>query len=293
MQQKYLVKVGGLGVFLALCIISVFYIKNDINNRYTEITNEMLKEYPQLSEENENEFEKLNLVREYTYKNSVFANGSDLVLGVHSKEVASHFDKTRLIKMFELSDNRKGGFYCDGFSAMLATFYRTMGYQSVALALVIDEVNSHVVTLVKYQDKWIVEDATFNHTYTDKTGTPLDIREIIRLLKERRGDEIVTKRGTEKNRYAVSTYSSDEWGSAYPIIEVLGDVNDIYLYKIDGRDIYYTGMYEQLYPQFLKDGYPCQKEYLYMYPKFCISMGEEQPYEKEILQRIIDEINLQ
>lgn len=62
-----------------------------------------------------------------------------------------------------------------------------LGYPAVSLDMaVFDEsgkaIASHVVTLVLWEEKWIVEDAFFNLSYADENEDILDVREIKRKV---------------------------------------------------------------------------------------------------------------
>lgn len=81
------------------------------------------------------EFDKINSNREYVYANSVFANGEDLLLNGFSYEIFGLSKKEKVVKMFKLSENFKGGLYCDGFADMLAMLYQTMGYDAYRVNL--------------------------------------------------------------------------------------------------------------------------------------------------------------
>ena len=101
----------------------------------------------------------------------------------------------------------RGAGQCAGAAIYLAWLYDLFGYEAMAVDYYIDLGVSHVITLVKIQqdeqETWIYQDATFNRTYVDSSGAPLDCFTITQLLKEGRDEELVESFGDTQYRYTV------------------------------------------------------------------------------------------
>lgn len=132
--------------------------------------------------EDMNEIDKIHAAREFVYTNSVFANGEDVLLNGFSQEIFGLTKKEKVVKMFELIKNYKGGLYCDGLADMLAIFLQCMGYDAYRVNLNVYE-STHCVTVVKYGEGWLIEDATFNYTYVLKDKEMYDLKTLIYNLK--------------------------------------------------------------------------------------------------------------
>ena len=77
-------------------------------------------------------------------------------------------------------------------------------------------VGSHVVTLVKLEDKWVIEDATFNLTYKQE-GEHISIQELIERVKTRKIESIEVEVGTE--RYKRACFSEPRYEGDYLLKE--------------------------------------------------------------------------
>lgn len=102
--------------------------------------------------------------------------------------------------IFEAYSKDLGGVWCGGTAYSLMLLYRELGFNAWTLDVGIPGAMSHVVTVVEVSyggiAKRSIQDATFNLTYTDLQGGPLDYREIVQLLAERRHDEVCVLEGS-------------------------------------------------------------------------------------------------
>lgn len=208
------------------------------------------------------EIEKLDAIREYVYTNSVLANDDELLLNAFSPEIFGLTKKEKVVKMFNLTSNYKGGLYCDGFADQLAMFYQLLGYKAYRVNLNVYG-NTHCVTIVKCNEEWIIQDATFNCSYV-LGKEDRNIENIIYNLKNEMGQDVNTLEGEIKNTYAISKMNSDNWKSMYPLVQLINEKDDKYLYVID-RTVSHYSMYELMYPYFISDGYRGEYRFSLLY----------------------------
>ncbi len=249
---------GILGVVVGLLI--AYYVNIELEyqcivEKYNEI----------YAAEELSEIDRINSIREYVYTNSVFANEEELLLNGFSPKIFGLTKKEKIVKMFKLTENYKGGLYCDGFADMLAMFYQTQGYDAYRVNLNVYG-NTHCVTVVKYpgyEGEWLIEDATFNTCVQYDGREVYTLEELINNLKYEKGDVISIVQGSIES-CAISLSSPEEWTSMYPIISNLGGGRGRYLYKID-RGISNYSMFELMYPYFVKDGYESNYKFSLLY----------------------------
>lgn len=193
--------------------------------------------------------------------------------------------------MFELNKNYKGGLYCDGLADMLAIFLQCMGYDAYRVNLNVYE-NTHCVTVVKYGEGWLIEDATFNYTYVLKDKKTYDLKTLIYDLKYDGGRQVVAVEGKNIESYALSLLPKEKWTSLYPITSFVGREKERYMYKIDRRVIYYS-MYEMMYPYFIENGYEADYKFSLLYAEDIIwKYGvEDLLFDKKETQKDIGEIS--
>lgn len=288
--KRLYVKTGifvlGFLSFMAMILVTAREIREE--NRYKKSIMEPLKtQYPEIDNPNLTMYEKANILREFTYRNSVFANGSEVLLDLNEYVNRERGEKAQVSALFSVARDKKGGFYCQGFATMLTLLYRNMGYDAVNLGMTVDGDNSHVLTLVRIGDKWIAQDATFNQVYADEEERPLDIREIITYLKAKEDKKICTIEGDYKYRYAISQYSPEKWRSMYPFVEVLeeDDGDGLYFYRIEGTREHYGPMDEPLRLALSGEGYPANEKYIFLYAKVN-PIGEPKEYERTLQEEI-------
>ena len=284
----------GSVLLIAFILLSKGCEKLWVNTQFKrDILIPLEKEYPEFYMDETTDFEKVNILREFVYRNSVFANGSEMLLDINNYLETDKNEKKQVLSLFDLTIKKQGGFYCDGFATMLTLLYRSMGYEAVNLNMIIDQENGHALTLVKVGELWIVEDATFNQVYIKQDGEPLDIREIITYLRLGEDKNIVTQEGDYKYRFAISTYSPAEWGCMYPYIEVLEEdqIKKQYFYLIDSTRKYYEPMDSLLRKALSEEGYPSDEKYIFLYSQISSINGRAKNYEIELQNEIARIIN--
>lgn len=212
------------------------------------------------------EEEKLDLIRDWVYENTVMAWEK----GCYSDDSAEQY-----LSMLMKGEYIEYGYYCGGIAAVLKYIYTCMGYEACSLDLAVfqqDQVlASHVVTLVYVEEKWIIEDATFNITYTDMAGEHLDIQSLRESFLS--GDEFCVEHGRTMFRPCI--YPSLEHIKQSTEIEVY-EKKDNHFWERNGRyfDLINTDInryFERQLPEevlfiFAEDGYDINEAILYMYP---------------------------
>ena len=211
--KKKVLLIGSV-VLIVFILISKYCQTLYVNMQFKrDILMPLEREYLEFYMDETTDFEKVNILREFVYRNSVFANGSEMLLDINNYLGTEKNEKKQVQNLFNVTKERIGGFYCEGFATILTLLYRSMGYEAVNLSMAVDGENSHVLTLVKVKELWIVEDATFNQVYVKQNGEPLDIREIIFYLLLEEDEKVIIWEGDYKYRFAISTYSPAEWSS--------------------------------------------------------------------------------
>ena len=258
-QKPGIKKKLGFGILGCLLgFIFIYYMS--IECKYQDIVEQYNENYAVAEM---TELEKIDSMREYVYTNSVFANGEELLLNGFSPEIFGLSKKEKVVKMFQLAQNYKGGLYCDGFADMLAMFYQTMGYDSYRVNLNVHG-NTHCVTVVKCNEDWIIEDATFNLSYVMDKTEDTELEKLISNLRYEKGNAVKAVEGCNTDSLAISHSTQEEWTSLYPVIDVIGEKNGCYMYKID-RSVSHYEMYEEMYPHFIEDGYEPDYKFSLLY----------------------------
>lgn len=186
--------------------------KNSVGQEYEEI--QLLLEEAGVTDGSAEEW--ADEVRNYAYANLEWAFDSKFVTNVEKQIFKSGIPWEK--KMYELleSNTLESTGYCGGTAYALSVIYNMFNYDSGTLDLaVFDEngnvIGSHVVTLVKIDNKWIVEDPTFNLTYKEH-GEHISIQDLIRKVKDGEINEIVASEGEERWRkglFADTIYEGD------------------------------------------------------------------------------------
>lgn len=225
----------------------------------------IIKDRPQLLVCRDDE-EKLDIVRDWVYENTIMACGVECYSDGGAEQYLSDLVRKNPIEY---------GYYCGGIADVLSYIYVCMGYEACILDMAVSQEDnvlaSHVVTLVYVEGKWIVEDATFNVTYTDIMGEHIDIctlRENLGL-----GADICVKHGRTMFRPCI--YSSLDYMEKY-ISAGLYDVEENIVFEKNGRYFGMTnvnitryieqGLSESVLTIFTEDGYKVNEAVLYMYP---------------------------
>jgi len=111
-------------------------------------------------------------------------------------------DIDSLYQRFEAND---GGVFCGGTAWTLMRLYDAFGLESWTYNAGPEPGMTHVVTLVRTGGSIIVQDAYANYTLTDRSGNPLDIRNVLALLRDHRADDVVMKGGPTSKDLLLTT----------------------------------------------------------------------------------------
>lgn len=245
---------------IALCTIGGYYANISI------CWHSIIQEYNESMDIHElSEIEKIHSMREYVYSQSVLASDEELLLNAFSYPIFGLTKKEKVVKMFQLNQNYRGGLYCDGFADMLAMFYQLMGYDAYRINLNVGG-NTHCVTAVEYNEEWIIEDATFNYAYIANDENGLD--DIICDLKSGGGMTHIVE-GKNIQSFAIAQNVYEQQVGMYPILLLVGEKKGNYMYAVDRSVSNYT-MYELMYPYFLQDGYEADFKFSLLYSEAVI-----------------------
>ena len=255
-----------------------------IERQVAAIKEGIIREYPALLDESLGDIEKTNLLRDWAYAHTNFAAGN-WNFGEHLKrEYGLQYNFVNLTNGFQ---NYEIQGYCGMAAYYLCCIYDMFGYDTAVLGCAVpDEANeaSHAVTLCKIQDeeeRWIVQDPTYNLVYADENGQPLDIYEIMTLLKQRRDKDIHYAFGDTQARYIVFDSAPNVTVVDDPST-ILPDTLDRYAFlpgeikEINGKygilyDMRQPGSFQAQIQDILEetlgqDGYPAMTKYLFLRP---------------------------
>lgn len=210
------------------------------------------------------ELEYLHAVREWVFSNTMLAGTGDYYKDRYWEGKGERGTREYYENMYNAW--KREGYYCGGMAAWLSEIYEALGYWSYTIDFAVcneagDVLASHVMTLVKYQNKWIVEDPTFNCSYTDERGNILDIREIQRRVEMK---EIVKcMSGSVNTKWLIS--ASPTYEGIYECVGSYAE-NGIYFYLIQmDADVLLNSQEKKLKPVFEKDNLALQSENLFYY----------------------------
>lgn len=80
-----------------------------------------------------------------------------------------------------------GGVFCAGTAWTMVMLYRAFGFEAWMYSYgMLDPPATHAVTLVRIGKTIVVQDAYLNYALTDTKGRPLDVRQALRLLRNRK-----------------------------------------------------------------------------------------------------------
>ncbi len=296
-------------IFLFRPIKSVIWINNQpglenlsikvINNEeFMNLLRRIYSERKDLYSDDITDFERVNLVRDWVYENTISAGTNIMHISTEEDTLETKNIYNKLVKIFKMEETNIGGFYCDGFSNSLTYLYQALGYKAASFHLRLEDMdttNAHTLTIVQIDVngtlKWIVEDATFNLTYTDENGNALTIDEIQKYLKQGSYKKCQYLFGNVKYRKTISeikkTRETDKGLYKIKSYDVKANENNRYMYIVQMNIEAYEPMFRSMYPQFIEDGYQEDGRYLYLYPYYINMLGKEKTWHDE-LQRLIE-----
>lgn len=240
-----------------------------------EIAVEKIKDaIPELSGDVYDDFEKTCAIRDWAYKKIIYSGDIDTIDIEYSTR---HTSEWNLMKFNEAFEQFRGGGYCGGCAQYLYCVYEALGYDTCTLSLSINEKATHVTTLVYVDDKWIVQDATFNYTIIDEDGIPLSIQEIVRDCAEKKICDMEYSFGDTALRYVVYTNEQDvvpyekfepNTLECYPLYEadISVDEDYIYLSNMEQPKCFEWQVEDILEDRLVPFGYSADLENLFLFP---------------------------
>lgn len=205
---------------------------------------------------------KLDIIRDWVYENTVLAGGKDLY---------SDADPEQFLDLLVNNQDIDYGYYCGGIAKTLNQVYNIMGYNACCLDLAVISDNevlaSHVVTLVYVDERWIIEDATFNITYLNENKEHMDIITLREAFSS--GETIITAHGKTMFRRMIS--SSETYGGSYELRSenervYKKDGTLFYMLNVDLNNYLQTQLSERTVEFICDEGYEINEATLYMYP---------------------------
>lgn len=116
---------------------------------YTLLVDDITEKYPGFIEANSEE--KLGILRNYVYSNTLHAKNGDVYLDVWDERLISEYFSQYVYNLLNTYNNGKpiGGYYCGGTNWTLARLYNLMGYDAVTLDMaVLDNVGGGWLSLM-------------------------------------------------------------------------------------------------------------------------------------------------
>lgn len=249
-------------------LVSMFVFTATISLPSLRLKLEIIKEYPRIVNPFIGDYEKVNLLRQWAYEHIDWSSQSVLI------ENQVDFYKKSAPEIFTYFDGDKGGVYCGGAAYSLRKLYELYGYKAFTVDMGKKDVATHVLTLVEINcnGKKIlsIQDPTFNLTYTNKEGMPLDYIQLLQMLKLKKDEEIVGNKGKDKYRDFLVGHDERSLGispyieqSINPIVQSGGMLK----YKASFvLNIFSIEVEKNLYPSLVRDGYSPNIKYLFLYP---------------------------
>lgn len=205
--------------------------------------------------------EKLDMIRDWVYENTILAG-----------ETKTHSDKSAELYIRELVDGQETeyGYYCGGIASVCSYIYNYLGFRSCTLDMAIRKngvvKESHVVTLVRVKEKWIVEDATFNITYVNEEKEHLDIYSLRNCLTE--GKNVTVKPGATPYRKLIRHTEGYYSKYDYDRLEDGDYEKNGFYYFLQNTDINkFLRMLDEDAVSVIKgDGYELNEAIMYLYP---------------------------
>lgn len=264
-------KRSGKYLFLLVILMIVCMVGWQINNEKREqLQQEKIAGlFQQIKEESVSEEAYLDAIRDYAYANLECAGDSDCYKEVREQIKQDKLPWAKKIYSLMETDTIESVGYCEGTAYVLAAVYNMLGYNSCELDMaVFDEngnvVGSHVVTLVEIDDKWIIEDATFNLTLMEK-GEHLSIESIIEKVKQGENDDICVVSGT--NVYKRVCFTEPEYDGNYQMkLPVEFYPYEFGFYSYLDMEPEEWDAYDELYGYFEEEGLEKNILGIYAYP---------------------------
>ncbi|MGA7934394.1 MAG: hypothetical protein WCA35_12675 [Kovacikia sp.] len=162
-----------------------------LTNKASPLKELVAKQYPDIENPQISDWQKVNLLRRWAYRNIVNSTKSCFLEEVLKPD----FYKKTAFELYTAFKQDKGGVQCGGSSIFLEKLYREYNFNAYTLNM--GEPSSqftHVVNLVeirgKGQKKLVIEDASHNVTLVHQDGSVLDYFTFLRLLSQLKDNQI-------------------------------------------------------------------------------------------------------
>jgi hypothetical protein len=137
------------------------------------------KQIPALRDQRVTNVEATNLLRRWGATWIDLSASSDTLL-------PPGWDHNNIDALNRLLRADAGGVYCAGTAWTMVKLYRAFGFEAWVYSYgMLDTPATHAVTLVRIGKTIVVQDAYLNYALTDTRGRPLDVRQALRLLRDR------------------------------------------------------------------------------------------------------------
>jgi len=163
------------------------------------------KTYPEVIKADISDWEKVNILRQWTFENIAWASQKKQVKNlIWKKEAPEIFT---ILKEQNLSN--KGGVDCSGYAYALMKLYKLYGYKSYIYHHGDLKGWNDVITLVKIREKGkeiiVAQQPLFDAVYTDKNNRPYDFFSILYDIEKGKMSNvrIIQGKGVEHDSYCV------------------------------------------------------------------------------------------
>jgi len=161
----------------------------------------IVKDYPQIENENITDWKKVNLLRQWAAAHIDFEAEISKVVDAPSSPF--HYYSWTAPQVFAFFLDDRGGTWCAGFAHALSTLYRMYGYHAYQVDMGLQRTGmTHVVTIVEieYEGRkiWTVQDPYFDETLVDSLGNPYPFLDMLEALKNRNHHLIKTRIGSSE-----------------------------------------------------------------------------------------------
>lgn len=141
------------------------------------------------------EWDVVDRIRDWAYAHTVWSTESYLL----DRNANFNYYQRSAPEIFAAFLSDKGGVWCGGTAHALMKLYRMFGFSASTLDYGRPDIADHVVTLVrityKGRKKLVVQDSTFNITYTTTGGIPYDYFDLLAVLMRGEHERIAMPAG--------------------------------------------------------------------------------------------------
>lgn len=220
------------------------------------------------------DWEVVEALRSWTYSHVCEQEEIEETLDQQSDFLFSVADAPRLFSAF---GEKLGGVWCGGIGQTLRALYRMYGFESFIIDCGAAATGStHISNLVRIHHAgrwlWTVQDAYYDVTYVAPDRQPLDIFDMLRLLKARTDSAVMTRDGPRNPRFLLSmgdeALLSTSWriDPSYPKgkpEEVLPDGRLVFRTRPSQERLIAFGRAGNLFEVLRDRGYPEKLVYMY------------------------------